>query len=281
MSTRVEVIKAAAKRLNDAGIEHADEDARLLMQHALGLDRTQFFLSQHEAMTPDQRVSFEAVLVRRERREPVSQILGSVGFWTLDLTVTADVLTPRADSETLVDTALKSVVNREAPLNILDIATGSGALALALLSELPKAEAVATDISAPALEIARLNAGQTGLDARIRFVETSWAEGIEGAFDLLVSNPPYIATDVIASLDPEVREFEPRLALDGGVDGLAPYPGLLETARRLLVPGGVAVFEIGYDQGEKVLDLARSAHAKADLFKDLAGQDRVVRVSFD
>lgn len=279
--TLAEALKAAAKRLSGAGIEEAMEDARRLMQHALGLDRTQMFLDHGMTITPEAMKAFERVLVRRIAREPLSHILGTVGFWTLDLSVSADVLTPRADSETVVEMALQSIGDRSAPLQILDIATGSGALALALLSELPNAQAVATEISSAALEVARLNARQTGFAQRIAFHQTSWAQGIVGQFDLIVSNPPYIASEVIATLDPEVRVFEPRLALDGGPDGLMPYPGLIETARSLLKAGGVAGFEIGYDQGEAVLNLARSAGACADLFKDLAGRDRAVRVRFD
>lgn len=176
-----------------------------------------------------------------------------------------------------MEAALASVADSNAPLEILDIATGSGAIALALLSELPNAHAVATDLSAPALAVARENAARNGLAKRITFIETSWADGVEHPFDLVVSNPPYIASAVIGTLEPEVKDFEPRLALDGGPDGLAPYPHLFAEARRLLKPGGTGVFEIGFDQGEAALALARMGGLQtAVLRRDLGGRDRAV-----
>lgn len=165
-------------------------------------------------------------------------------------------------------------------MRILDIGTGSGAILLALLSELETAQGVATDISPAALDVARRNAQRHGLAARARFVETSWTDGVEGAFDLVVSNPPYIETGVIAALDPEVRDHEPHLALDGGPDGLGPYPHLFSEAKRLLVPGGKGVFEIGHDQGGRALELARAAGARAEIRLDLAGRDRAVVFGF-
>lgn len=233
----------------------------------------------HETAPAEEAATFEALIARRERREPLSQILGTVGFWTLDLKVTADVLTPRADTETIVEAALGAVPDRSAPVRVLDVATGSGAIVLALLSELPNASGVATDLSAAALAVARENAAMNGLSGRVSFVETSWADGVDGPFDLLVCNPPYIATGVIGTLEPEVRDHEPHLALDGGADGLGPYPHLFEEARRLLTPGGTAVFEIGYDQGEAATTLARNAGWRAELMRDLAGRDRAVVIT--
>ncbi|MGY6661761.1 MAG: peptide chain release factor N(5)-glutamine methyltransferase [Glycocaulis sp.] len=274
------LLKAATTRLAAAGIEDAREDARALLRHALGLDAAGMIARGVTApLSEGEAARFEALIARREAREPLSQIIGSVGFWTLDLIVTRDVLTPRSDTETLVRAALGRITDRSAPLKILDIATGSGAIALALLSELPNAHAVATDISPAALEIAKANAARNQLSGRIRFLETGWADGVDGPFDLLVSNPPYIAPEVIATLEPEVRDFEPLLALDGGQGGLAPYPHLLNEARRLLNPGGHALFEIGHDQGAPVLELARAAGFRtARRLADLAGHDRVLAV---
>lgn len=274
------LLKAASARLAAAGIEDAREDARALLRHALGLDAAGMIARGVAApLSEGEAARFEALIVRREAREPLSQIIGSVGFWTLDLLVTRDVLTPRSDTETLVRAALARITDRSAPLKILDVATGSGAIALALLSELPNAHAIATDISPAALEIAKANAARNQLSGRIRFLETGWADGVEGRFDLLVSNPPYIAPEVIATLEPEVRDFEPLLALDGGQGGLAPYPHLLHEARRLLNPGGHAFFEIGHDQGAPVLELARAAGFRsARILADLAGHDRVLAV---
>ena len=279
--TRAEALAAAAARLAEAGIEDARGEARRLLTAAGPLSSTELITALEVDQPEAEAARLEAFVARRAAREPLSHILGTVGFWTLDLRVTADVLTPRADTETIVEAALVAVPDRSAPLQILDIATGSGAIALALLSELPNAQAVATDLSAPALAIARENAALTGLAARIAFVETRWADGVEGPFDLVVSNPPYIASAVIETLEPEVKDHEPRLALDGGTDGLGPYPHLFLEARRLLKPGGVAVFEIGYDQGAAVMALAHDAGAvKAELRRDLAGRDRAIVATF-
>lgn len=277
--TRADALRAAAARLKTAGIEEAADDARRLMEKASGLSQAGLIAGLSEPQDPSEAESFDALIARRERREPLSHILGQVDFWTLELDVSADVLTPRADTETVVEAALEALPDRTAPVKLLDIGTGSGAIALALLSELPNARAVATDLSGEALKIARANAARCGLADRIDLVQTRWADAIEGEFDLVVSNPPYIASAVIETLAPEVRRFEPRLALDGGADGLAPYPQLLIEAKRLLHPRGTAVFEIGYDQGEAVLALAREAEAfETSLGQDLAGRDRALAV---
>jgi release factor glutamine methyltransferase len=191
------------------------------------------------------------------------------------------VLTPRADTETVIEAALAAFSDRSAPLRILDIATGSGAIILALLSEFPNAHGQATDLSEAALKVAAENAARTGLSDRVRFQSGNWADGVSGAFDLVVSNPPYIATDVLETLEPEVLVFEPRLALDGGVTGFGPYPHLFAEAARLLKPGGLALFEIGYDQGAMARQAAREAGAQeVSILKDLAGNDRVVSLNF-
>lgn len=279
--TRAALLKRVRERLEAAGIEDAGFEARQLVMHGLGLSRTELSAYCDIPVTDLDLGALEAVLVRREAREPLSQILGTQPFWTLDLKVTRDVLTPRADTETIVEATLDAVADRSAPVRMLDIATGSGAIALALLSELANAQAVATDISAGALAVARENALRHALQDRVSFHQTSWTDGVEGGFDLVVSNPPYIASAVIDSLDPEVREFEPRLALDGGRDGLDPYPHLFAESRRLLKPGGTGVFEIGYDQGEAVLALAREAGTShAQLRADLGGRDRAVIFRF-
>lgn len=278
-----EALRAGAARLREAGLgDDAEADARRLLESAGGLDGAGLMTQLNAPISPGETARFDALIARRAAREPLSHILGSVGFWTLDLIATRDVLTPRADTETVVEAALASVSDRGAALEILDIATGSGAIALALLSELPNARAVATDISAAALAVARENAARNALSGRIRFIETSWADGVDGPFDLLVSNPPYIASAVIGTLEPEVKDFEPRLALDGGPDGLAPYPHLFAEARRLLKSGGTCVFEIGYDQGEAALALAQAAgFENAMLHRDLGGNDRAVAFTRD
>lgn len=275
---RRDALRAGAARLRVAGLgDEAESDARRLVEAASGLDGASVLARLNAPMPGDEAARFDALIARRAAREPLSHIIGSVGFWTLDLIVTRDVLTPRPDTETVVEAALAAVRDRSAPLDILDIATGSGAIALALLSELPNARAVATDISAAALAVARDNAARNSLADRIGFIATSWADGVDSRFDLVVSNPPYIASAVIDTLEPEVKDFEPRLALDGGPDGLAPYAHLFAEARRLLKPGGAGVFEIGFDQGEAALALAgRAGVRSATLKRDLGGRDRAV-----
>jgi release factor glutamine methyltransferase len=279
--TRAEALRKAANRLQAAGIEDARGEARHLLASAGELSQARMITALNERQPADEAARFEALIERRAAREPLSHILGNVGFWTLELEVTPDVLTPRPDTESVVEAALEAVEDRTAPLRVLDIGTGSGAILLALLSDLPGASGVATDISPAALAVARRNAQRNGLAERITFVETCWADGLEGPFDLVVSNPPYIASAVIETLEPEVKDHEPRLALDGGPDGLGPYPHLLSEARRLLRPGGTAVFEIGYDQGQAVLALACDAGAwNAGLRQDLAGRDRALIAGF-
>lgn len=279
--TRAAALRRAAERLAAAGIEDAREEARRLLAAAGPLSSAQLITGLDDVQPGDEAERFAAFVDRRAAREPLSHILGTVGFWTLELEVSPDVLTPRPDTETIVEAALEAVSDRSAPLRLLDIGTGSGAIVLALLSELPNATGVATDISPAALAVARRNAERNGLRDRISFKQTSWADGVEGPFDLVVSNPPYIASAVIETLEPEVKDHEPRLALDGGPDGLAPYPHLLAEAKRLLRPRGMAVFEIGFDQGAAALALAREAGVvDAGLRQDLAGRDRALVAEF-
>ena len=279
--TRSDRLRLAAERLKAAGIDEASEDARRLLLAASELSPARLLTEMTSEMPGDEAQRFEALIARREQREPLSHIFGTQPFWTLELKVTRDVLTPRADTETLIEAALKAIPDRSAPLRILDIATGSGAIILALLSEYPNATGVATDLSEAAMDVARENAKRTGLSDRVTFRRQSWAEGLEGPFDLVVSNPPYIASSVIETLEPEVRSYEPRLALEGGETGFEPYPHLFDEAARLLSSGGLALFEIGYDQGALALEAAAEAGAKQTrLIKDLAGNDRVVSLKF-
>jgi release factor glutamine methyltransferase len=279
--TRAALVRAAAERLGAAGLDDAADEARRLLLAASDLSPARLLTEMTQPMPSEERERFDAYVTRREQREPLSHILGVQPFWTLELKVTRDVLTPRADTETVIEAALAAFSDRSAPLRILDIATGSGAIILALLSEFPNAHGQATDLSEAALKVAAENAARTGLSDRVRFRSGNWADGVSGAFDLVVSNPPYIATDVLETLEPEVRVFEPRLALDGGVTGFGPYPHLFAEAARLLKPGGLALFEIGYDQGAMARQAAREAGAQeVSILKDLAGNDRVVSLNF-
>jgi release factor glutamine methyltransferase len=214
------------------------------------------------------------------KREPVSRILGEKEFWSLSLRVTPDVLVPRPETETLVEAALDQIDRlgaRAEKLKILDIGTGTGALLLALLSELPQAFGVATDISGPAIAVARGNAERHKLAGRCVHVICNVADAIGGRFDLIVSNPPYIARAAIAALDPEVRDFDPKLALDGGADGLDTYRAIAIATPGLLRPGGRLIVELGIGQDASVRALTASAGLQLETVKaDLAGIPRAL-----
>jgi release factor glutamine methyltransferase len=241
-----------------AGIESGMTDARALIGAALRLSRAQLLAQSDRLLEPREIAAIDALAARRMKREPVSRILGRKEFWSLMLDVTPDVLVPRPDTETLIEAALDYVVRgglRLEPLRILDIGTGTGALMLALLQELPNARGVATDVSVAALHVARGNAERLKLASRCSFVACNLADGVQGRFDLIVSNPPYIARGAIALLDPEVRDFDPRLALDGGADGLDAYRAIAASVPPLLAPGGRLIMELGVGQAPPVTAL--------------------------
>jgi release factor glutamine methyltransferase len=243
--------QALTETLRQAGIESPDADARLLIGHALGLDRTALLTNGDRTLREDDVAAIDALAARRLQHEPVSRILGRREFWSLSLDVSGAVLVPRPETETIVEAALDFVVRgglRLERLRILDIGTGSGALMLALLTELTNATGIATDISPAAIEVARANAERLGLAKRCGFVVCNIAAGVTGLFDLIVSNPPYIARAEIATLDPEVRDYDPVLALDGGMDGLDAYRAIATQAPALLAPGGRLIVELGAGQ---------------------------------
>ena len=245
-----------------AGIESGMTDARALIGAALRLSRAQLLAQSDRLLEPREIAAIDALAARRMKREPVSRILGRKEFWSLMLDVTPDVLVPRPDTETLIEAALDYVVRgglRLEPLRILDIGTGTGALMLALLQELPNARGVATDVSVAALHVARGNAERLKLASRCSFVACNLADGVQGRFDLIVSNPPYIARGAIALLDPEVRDFDPRLALDGGADGLDAYRAIAASVPPLLAPGGRLIMELGVGQAPPVTALFEAA----------------------
>ena len=269
---------ARAKKTLDAGkIDGPVMDARLLLEAAASARRTDILTDPHRALSAEQTATLDSYLARRLAREPVSHILGRKGFWTIELKVTPDVLTPRPDTETLVGPILKGLAEDQAA-HILDLGVGSGAILLALLSERPLATGVGVDISPAALEVARENAALLKLDDRASFVHAQWAEGLPDAhFDIAVSNPPYIPTADIAGLEPEVREREPHLALDGGADGLDAYRALAPEILRVLKPGGLFALETGHDQGAAVKALMQQAGAmEVHVLGDLGGRDRAV-----
>jgi len=252
-------------------------DARLLLEAAAPVSRAEILADPHRSLAPDAADRLQAFVARRERREPVSLILGRKAFRTLMLDVRPGVLTPRPDTETLLDVVLAAYPPERA-FTVLDLGVGSGAILLAILAERPAARGLGVDVSEDALAVARDNAANLGLAGRAAFLRGDWTAGLDGAsFDLAVANPPYIPSAEIESLDPEVRDFEPRVALDGGPDGLAAYRRLAPEIFRVLKPGGRFAVEIGSDQSSAVSSLFEGAGAsELAVHSDLAGRDRVV-----
>ncbi len=275
--TLVQAWTAARKRLDAAGIDGPVIDARLLVEAAAEATRADIIADPHRALTEAQSERLEDYIGRRERREPVSHILGRRGFWKIMLGVTPDVLTPRPDTETLVELALRDFPEGR-PFSVLDLGVGSGAILLAILAERPAAKGLGVDVSEAALAVARDNAASLGLGRQVALLRGDWTAGLaEASFDLAVSNPPYIRSSEIAALQPEVRDHEPRLALDGGEDGLDAYRVLAGEMLRVLKPGGRFLVEIGHDQSAAVEALfAAAGGASITTAKDLANRDRVV-----
>jgi release factor glutamine methyltransferase len=250
--------RALTARFEAAGIDSAALDARILTGAVLQLDLTALIAAAARHLTPDQATQLEAFSRRRLAGEPVARILGTKEFWGLPLKLSAETLVPRPDTETVVEAALdilRAEGRAKAPLRIADLGTGSGAILLALLSELPNATGIGTDLSAAALDTAKDNAQALGLAARADFVVGDYAESLSGLFDVIVSNPPYVRTADIASLALEVRDHDPHLALDGGGDGLKAYRRIAPQAERLLSPHGLLVLEVGQGQAGDVAGL--------------------------
>jgi release factor glutamine methyltransferase len=263
-----------------AGIETARLDARLLLAHALGCGTTAIFSHPERPLSADELAEAEALMARRQRREPVSHILGRREFWSLSFAVTADTLDPRPDTETVVEAVLAQLPDRAAPLRLLDFGTGTGCILLALLSELPNARGLGVDISPAALAVATTNAQSLGMAQRVSLTCADWGRGIDGLFDVITANPPYIPNDEIAGLEAEVAAFEPRGALAGGPDGLDCYRALAPHIARLLAPGGVAALEVGKGQDQAVGSLLQETGLSlAGTRLDLAGVGRCVIAS--
>ncbi|HEY2355861.1 MAG TPA: peptide chain release factor N(5)-glutamine methyltransferase [Phenylobacterium sp.] len=269
--------QGAKQRLEAAGLAGPVIDARLLVEAAAGATRADIVGDPYRALTPEQEATLEDYLSRREHREPVSHILGRKGFWKIMLNVTPDVLTPRPDTETVVEWVLRDFP-KHASWSVLDLGVGSGAIVLSILAERPAARGLGVDVSEEALAVARENAANLGLAGRLALLRGDWTDGLgDDSFDLVVSNPPYIASEVIESLEPEVRDHEPRVALEGGPDGLMHYRRLAPEILRVLKPGGRFAVEIGYDQKAAVEALFREAGAaQVQTLRDLGDRDRVV-----
>jgi len=262
---------ALAARLAEAGIESARIDARLLLEAVTGRERADLIARPRLTLTFEQEERLEQLVRRRLAREPMAYILGEKEFWSLPFVVGPAVLVPRPETETVVEAALE-LVHGHAPLRILDLGTGSGCLLLALLSELPKAGGLGTDISEPALAMAQENAKRLGLAGRAEFRRAEWGRGIEGRFDLVVANPPYVAEPDWPALPGEVRDHEPRGALCAGTDGLDAYRAIAPQLARLLAPDGSACLELGQGQAGAVEAIMRAQGLDiAGGRRDLAG----------
>jgi release factor glutamine methyltransferase len=275
--TLVKAWNAAKDRLKNVQIDQPAIDARLLLEVAADVTRTDIITDPYRVLTEAQMATLDDFLNRRARREPVSHIIGRKGFWKILLQVNKNVLTPRPETEVIVDEVLKAFPEQMA-FNMLDLGVGSGTILLAVLAERPAGKGLGIDVSEEALAVARENAANLDLAGRVALLRGDWTNGLgDDSFDLVVSNPPYIATDVIETLEPEVRDHEPRLALDGGPDGLDAYRFLAGEILRVLKPGAMFAVEIGYDQSEAVETLFKQAGAQnVKTIKDLSTNDRVV-----
>jgi release factor glutamine methyltransferase len=263
-----EAIRLGASLL---GGEDGARESRILLAHALGATREALIAEPGRLVDP---APFLAMVERRRAREPIARIVGRKGFWTLDLEVSGASLVPRPDSETVVEAALDAAPS--GPCRVLDLGTGTGCLLLAVLSELPGAWGVGVDREPEAALLAARNADAAGLAERAAFLAGDWADAVAGRFDLVLSNPPYIPSGDIAGLMPDVALHEPRLALDGGADGLDAYRAILPALDRLLAPGGAAVLECGIGQSSAI---AAMAHGwSVDIHRDLAGIERALRL---
>ena len=282
-STLRRALLSGAQLLSGTGIESSQLDVRVLLCHVLALEKSDLYLRLDEALTAQQEARFQLLLQRRARREPVAYITASKEFWSLDFTVDRSVLIPRPETELLVELALEyaktNAANRS--LKILDLGTGSGAIAVSLAKELPAAQVWAVDISADALSIAQNNAARHGVSSQISFLHGDLFAPLENSgveFDLIVANPPYIKSALLALLAPEIRNCEPRVALDGGIDGLDYYRRILGGASRYLLGAGAILLELGADQGDAVKHLlsGTAVFGPASIYRDLAGKDRVI-----
>lgn len=275
----------ALRRLAAAGIDTAAIDARLLVAAATGASRLDLLAAADRPVATDAAARLDDWIGRRAAGEPVGRILGTASFYGLDFALGPDTLEPRPDTETLVEVALGAVrsgrIAGVSPdgdgLRLLDLGTGTGAIAVSLLSKLTRARGLATDLSPGALDVAKGNAARHGVGDRLDFALGSFFAAAPGSFNLIVSNPPYIASDVIAGLDREVRLHDPRLALDGGIDGLDAYRAILNDVRDHLSSGGILAVEIGWDQGTAVSALFGAAGlAEIEVHRDLGDRERVV-----
>jgi len=275
MTTRRMAVDEVCQKLVEAGVEGAARDARVLMAHVLDLQVLDIVTDADAELSAGELAQFEAVIAARGARQPVSQIIGLRAFWKHEFYVTEDVLDPRPETEQLLETAL---IGR-APERVLDLGTGSGCIAISLLLAWPHAVGFGTDISPKALNVAQKNAQMHGVEERLELSQTDWFEHVQGRFDLIVCNPPYIAETEMAELAPEVRDWEPHLALTPGKDGLSAYRLILADLRKHLAPGGRALFEAGVTQVPELIAISKSnGFANTESYRDLTNRERGILI---
>jgi release factor glutamine methyltransferase len=272
----------ALRHLRDAfskaGVETPELDARLLLEWATGADRLAVLTSPTRKIDAAEAAKLNEAMTRRLACEPVHRIISRRGFYGLDFDLSPDTLEPRPDTECLVDLVLRHLRGREEEeLSLLDLGTGTGIIAISLLAHLPISRAMATDISSGALETCERNAKANGVAGRLTCFQSDWFEAVEGRFDVIVSNPPYIPTKDIGSLSPDVREYDPARALDGGADGLEAYRALAGGAAAHLADNGFVALEIGHDQRASVSGIfSEAGFALVEASRDLGGNDRAL-----
>jgi release factor glutamine methyltransferase len=278
--------QAGISTLENVGIDTAQLDATVLLAYVLGKKREELLIDTSRTLNSDENSVYNQYIKRRAQHEPVAYILGTKEFWSLDFTVTRDTLIPRPDSETLVEVALKKAHrianNHNRPLTlgdigVLDIGTGTGCLLIALLSELPSAQGLGVDISESALAVAENNAKNHGVDNRVRFKKSNWHNEVDEQFDLVISNPPYIASGDVTSLMKDITQYEPAQALFSGADGMDSYRAIAQGITGKLRQGGYIVVEVGQGQAETVAEiLEQNGLTIDDITQDLAGTPRCV-----
>ena len=265
-------LRHATAQLNDVGIETAARDARLLLAACMGICASRLTLELSQTLTPKVIAHYDEFIAQRCAYKPVSRILGYRDFWGRRFSITSDVLDPRGDTETLISTVLPHSAAR-----VLDLGTGSGVLAITLAAEWPKATVVATDISSKALQVAQNNAETLGVAGQVQFSQSDWFDNITGTYDLIVSNPPYIADAEMSQLMPDVVNFDPKIALTPGGDGLGPYRIIAKMSPQFLNAGGAVAVEIGRSQGPSVVELFQKAgFSQIAIQRDLDCKERVV-----
>jgi release factor glutamine methyltransferase len=283
----LDVLKWTTSFFDSRDIDSPRLSAELLLAHVLGVSRLDLYLRFDQPLSMTERSRYRELIKRRADKEPVAYIIGSKSFWEMEFEITRDVLIPRPDTECLVESALDALdedgTSKSSPRRVLELATGSGAVILSLAHRVPDCRFFASDISAPALRVAQRNAVRHALAGKVVFFASDWFTAVKPAgsdFDMIVVNPPYIASGKIEQLSPEIRLFEPRAALDGGADGLRHIRHILQVAETYLKPGGDLLMEIGWDQATPVRDMVKTLeqYASPRVIKDLAGHDRVVHL---